>query len=68
MNAVRLPCGPPAVRMALLALVGLAFAPDARALTPESPQVKEAVKKAVGFLESDAAKDERVGAGPSSVW
>jgi len=32
------------------------------ALTPESPTVKAAVKKAVAFLESPAANDTRVGA------
>ncbi len=32
------------------------------ALTPDSPAVQEAVRKAVRFLESDAAKDDRVGA------
>ena len=32
------------------------------ALTPESPKVREAVAKAVKFLESDAANDGRVGA------
>ncbi len=31
-------------------------------LTPESPEVKQTVAKAIAFLESDAAKDDRVGA------
>ncbi len=33
----------------------------AAAATPDSPEVKEAVAKAVGFLESDAGNDHRLG-------
>jgi hypothetical protein len=36
--------------------------PPAAALTPESPEVKRAVAKAVAFLESDAANDVKLGA------
>jgi hypothetical protein len=35
---------------------------NAIAVTPESPEVKTAIGKAVKFLESDAASDHRVGA------
>ncbi|OHB70751.1 MAG: hypothetical protein A2V70_11815 [Planctomycetes bacterium RBG_13_63_9] len=55
--------GLPAVWVVLLAL--LASGIDARSVvgyTPESPEVKEAVVRAVEFLESDAAKDNRLGA------
>lgn len=46
------------VAAAIMALSGSV----ARALTPESPEVKAAVVKAVTFLESEAASDTRLGA------
>lgn len=44
------------------AVLVVAAVPPAAAYTPESPEVKAAVARAVGFLESDAAGDGRVGA------
>ena len=56
-------------RIAVLAYgIGLAgiflaaTAEKAFALTPYSPEVKESIDKAIAFLESDVANDERVGA------
>ncbi len=63
MKAHRLHRIPSAIGMGLLVLAATAFfLRDASALTPESPKVKEAVRKAVEFLESEAANDGRVGA------
>jgi hypothetical protein len=45
----------------LLGAVGPRPSPAA-GLTPDSPEVKAAIGKAVKFLESDAANDERLGA------
>ena len=63
MKAHRLHRIPSAIGIGLL-LFWVAVYPSriASALTPESPKVKEAVRKAVEFLESEAAKDDRVGA------
>ncbi|MGO8690469.1 MAG: hypothetical protein ACLQLG_12675 [Thermoguttaceae bacterium] len=46
----------------LLAAVAAFGAPAALAMTPESPAVKKAIKKAVRYLASDENKDERIGA------
>jgi hypothetical protein len=48
----------------LLLAVGAAAAPTppARALTPESFEVRAAIGKGIKYLESDAATDDRVGA------
>jgi len=44
------------------ALLGLLLSASARAYTPESPEVQQAVAKAIEFLESDAAAEEhRIG-------
>ena len=45
-----------------LAICLLAAPRDAVALTPESPEVQEAIERGVKFLESDAASDNRLGA------
>jgi len=58
------------VRLGMPALPGVAAAMllagilplSASAFTPESPEVKEAVAKAVKFLETEAPEDNRVGA------
>ncbi len=64
MNASRAPRIHAAVGIGLLLLAGGCWGPAALALTPDSPQVKKAIKKGVAFLESEAdeAKDGRVGA------
>ena len=57
-SALRIPA---AVATGLLLAAGW-WGPSARALTPDSPQVKKAIRKGVAFLESEVAKDDRVGA------
>ncbi|MFZ5829051.1 MAG: HEAT repeat domain-containing protein [Planctomycetota bacterium] len=47
----------------LLAVQCCAVGPrSAHAITPDAPEIKEAVSRAIKFLESDAADDRRVGA------
>ncbi len=51
------------MRCACLLALWCACAPVARAAyTPESPEVKAAIEKAIGFLNSPAAVDSRIGA------
>ena len=51
------------VALGLVVLLAIGWrGQTAAALTPESPQVKAAIARAIKFLESDAATDGRVGA------
>ncbi len=50
------------VAVAVMVSLMLAFSQDAVAFTPESREVKRVVARAIKFLESDAAKDNRLGA------
>ncbi len=48
--------------MGLVGVLLAAFAEKAVALTPKSPEVREAIDKGIAYLRSDAASDERLGA------
>ena len=53
---------PAGLRIGSLILVVVVFCGTASGFTPESPEVKQSVARAIKYLESDAANDSRLGA------
>jgi hypothetical protein len=54
--------GPAALAVALLTIGSVSRPASAAKITADSPEVQRAIKRAMKFLESDAANDERLGA------